>query len=144
MGTLHRRKFLKAGAAAGLAALTDPGRCLGLDPGTGRFTAVDALPTPPWPEGDYAVQPVPLEAVRITDAFWRPRLEANRAVSIGYCFDRFEEDSGFSVSKLIEGAAYMLSERPDPELEAYVDRRIEGWEVDSVHGDSISGVSNVH
>ncbi|MGD8328260.1 MAG: glycoside hydrolase family 127 protein [Acidobacteriota bacterium] len=53
-------------------------------------------------------------------------MDANRSVSIQHCFERLEGNGAFSVSKLVEGAAYMLAEQPDPELEAYVDGRIEG------------------
>ena len=65
------------------------------------------------------------DRVQITDDFWRPRMDVNRAVSLPYCFERFG-DGGFSLSKLIEAAAYMIEERADPELEAYADQRIDG------------------
>ncbi len=75
---------------------------------------------------DYQIRPVPLTRVDVRDEFWTPRMEANRAVSIWHCFDRMTGDrDDFGVPKLIEGAAYMLAKRPDPKLEAYVDRRID-------------------
>jgi len=94
---------------------------------------------------DYPVQPVPFTAVRFTDAFWRPRIEVNRTVTIPFAFEKCEETKrvfhferaaavlrgealldrsppGYpfddtDVYKVIEGAAYTLSVQPDPELE---------------------------
>ncbi len=101
------------------------------------------------PQADYPVRPVPFTAVHIDDAFWAPRIETNRAVTIPYAFGKDEETGrvrnfeqaatalagrpvadkqipGFpfddtDVYKVIEGAAYTLSVRRDPKLEAYVD-----------------------
>lgn len=127
MGAIDRRRFLKMAAAAGLIPLPSGLESLGgaAGPGARILATLGAAPLPPSP-GDYPLRAVHLDRVDITDGFWRPRMEANRSVSLRYCFDRFEDDSGFSISKLIEGAAYMLEKRPDAELEAYVDRRIDG------------------
>jgi uncharacterized protein len=84
-----------------------------------RFPAAAA--TPP----DYPATAVPLTQVEIRDEFWTPRIEANRAVSIWHCFDRLKDSGDFGVSKLIEGAAYMLAKQPDPKLQAYAEERID-------------------
>ena len=60
---------------------------------------------------DYPAHPVPLTQVEIHDEFWAPRIEANRAVSIWHCFERMKDAGDFGLSKLIEGAAYMLAKR---------------------------------
>jgi DUF1680 family protein len=96
------------------------------------------------PAADYPIRPVPFTAVRITDGFWSPRLETNRAVTVRHDFDKCETTGrianfavagglakgdfvglfGFNdsdVYKVIEGASYSLRLRPDPELESYVD-----------------------
>ena len=98
---------------------------------------------------DYPVRPVPFTAVHFTDAFWLPRIETNRTVSIPFALQKCEETKrvyhferaaavlrgedlkdktppGYpfddsDLYKVIEGAAYALSVRPDPKLEAYVD-----------------------
>ena len=98
---------------------------------------------------DYPVKPVPFTAVHLTDAFWLPRIETNRTVSVPFAFEKCEESKrvyhferaaaalrGESLAdkappgypfddtdlyKVIEGAAYTLSVRPDPRLEAYLD-----------------------
>jgi hypothetical protein len=72
-----------------------------------------------------ALTPVPFTSVELQDEFWAPRMEVNRRVSIWHCFERMRGNEAFGVSKLIEAAAYMLALRRDPELEAYVDNRID-------------------
>jgi DUF1680 family protein len=74
---------------------------------------------------DYPAAAVPLTQVEIRDEFWAPRIEANRAVSIWHCFDRLQDAGDFGVSKLIEGAAYMLAKQPDSKLQAYAEARID-------------------
>ncbi len=104
---------------------------------------------PPAPTRDYPVQPVPFTAVKLTDAFWAPRIEVNRTATVPVAFDQCERTNrvdlfvraaqvlrgeepanrnppGYpfddsDVYKVIEGAAYTLSVHPDPKLDAYVD-----------------------
>src|SRR5713226_3114234 len=101
------------------------------------------------PSHDYPVAPVSFTAVHLNDAFWAPRIETNRQVTIPFAFqqcelsgrvDNFEraakalrgdaltntkppgypfDDS--DLYKVIEGASYALSVHPDPKLDAYVD-----------------------
>lgn len=124
--SIDRRLFLKAAGGASLlpfpAALKRVADTAG--PGGPLFEGLDASPLSPVAD-DYPLRAVRSNRVEITDDFWRPRMDANRAVSLPYCFERFG-DGGFSLSKLIEAAAYMLEERADPELEAYADARIDG------------------
>jgi DUF1680 family protein len=102
----------------------------------------------PAPKADYPVKPVPFTDVHLTDAFWAPRLETNRTVTIPHNFKQSEEtgrvknfdqaeaalagatDGKFcsqfpfddsDVYKVIEAASYALATHPDPELEKYVD-----------------------
>jgi DUF1680 family protein len=98
---------------------------------------------------DYPVKPVPFTAVHFNDAFWAPRIEVNRRVSIPFAFEQCEESKriyhferagkvlrgealddktppGYPFDdtdpyKVIEGAAYSLSVHPDPKLDAYLD-----------------------
>lgn len=98
---------------------------------------------------DYPVEPVPFTSVRLDDVFWAPRIETNRTVTIPFAFKQCEDTGriynfeaaaaalsghpyadvrmpGFpfddtDIYKVIEGAAYSLSVRKDPALEAYVD-----------------------
>ena len=133
MCEMDRRGFLKA-TASGLAALPVANDAIGL------ATIADLLGVRPELPGaddgflraDYPVRAVPLAAVKITDSLWRPRMEVNRRVSLRHCFDRFEEGDSFNVAKLVEAAAWMLEDRPDAELEAYVDGRVDAM-IAAVH-----------
>ncbi|HVT11833.1 MAG TPA: beta-L-arabinofuranosidase domain-containing protein [Fimbriimonadaceae bacterium] len=99
--------------------------------------------------GVAAAKPVPFTSVHLQDAFWAPKIEINRTVTIPYAFQKDEETGrvrnfenaaatlrgedptgkplpGYpfddtDVYKVIEGAAYSLSVHPDPKLDAYVD-----------------------
>jgi len=105
------------------------------------------------PEHDYPFKPVPFTAVHMTDAFWAPRIEVNRKVTIPYAFKECEITGRVAnfvraaealrgqlgandrklpgypfddtdIYKVIEGASYTLSVHPDPKLDAYVDSLI--------------------
>jgi DUF1680 family protein len=96
------------------------------------------------PPSDYPIRPVPFTAVTVDDAFWSPRLETNRTVTVRYDFQKcertgrisnfakagkmepgdFEGLFGFNdsdVFKVVEGASYALSLHPDAELDRYLD-----------------------
>jgi uncharacterized protein len=96
--------------------------------------------------GDYPIRPVPFTQVRFTDAFWAPRLETNRTVTIPYAF-RMNEETGrvdnfrkaarlmsgphvgkryndTDVYKAMEGTAYSLLLHPDPALESRLDELV--------------------
>src|SRR5688572_4084648 len=97
---------------------------------------------------DYPVRPVPFTQVRLMDEFWAPRIEINRTVTIPFAFEQCERNGrmynfaraaaavrGEEVKdrrmmehpfddtdpyKVIEGAAYAMAVKPDPDLDAYV------------------------
>jgi DUF1680 family protein len=91
-------------------------------------------------------QGVPFSNVSISDAFWRPRLETIKNVTIGVCLDQCEKTNRIAnfalaggliegkyegmyyndsdVYKVLEGAAYSLMTDRDPKLEAEIDRII--------------------
>ena len=91
---------------------------------------------------DYPYSPAVMTNVTVTGGFWLPRIETNRIVTLKADFEKCElaripnfrnaaerkwgtfkgipfDDS--DVYKVIEGAAYVLATRKDPELEKYVD-----------------------
>ena len=92
------------------------------------------------------VTPVGFENVTIDDAFWSPRLQSHRDVTLKVCIDQIENQterirnferaarkegahSGIyfddsDVYKALEGMAYSLQNHPDPELEAKCDEWI--------------------
>jgi hypothetical protein len=95
---------------------------------------------------DYPVQPVPFTQVHVQSAFWSPRLDTNRRVTIPFAFYKCEETGridNFAIAgklktgkfkglryddsdvfKVIEGAAYTLAQHPDPKLDDYLDKLI--------------------
>lgn len=104
-------------------------------------------------KADYPFQPFSFSKVQLTDAFWAPRIEVNRTVSIPFAFGKCEETGrvynfeaaaaalaghpykdvklpGFSfddtdIYKVLEGASYCLSVQYDADLDAYLDTLIE-------------------
>ena len=100
------------------------------------------------PKADYPAAPVPFTDVHLTDAFWAPRLEINRTVTIPHIFKESEQtgrvknfelaDAALEgatdgkycsrfpfddsdVYKIVEAASYALATHADPELATYVD-----------------------
>src|SRR5262245_53644219 len=112
-----------------------------------------SLSRAPSPPRDYPVQPVPFTSVHLDDVFWAPRIETNRTETIPFAFQQCElsgrvdnfiraakalrgeplantKPPGYpfddtDLYKVIEGASYALSVRPDSNLDAYVDGMIE-------------------
>ena len=76
-------------------------------------------------KNDYPVAPVPYKDVQITDAFWTPRLDNNRKVSIPGMLDRYEQMGRNPDLRLVEGACYELAEHPDPELRSRIDSKLD-------------------
>jgi DUF1680 family protein len=71
---------------------------------------------------DYAVMPVPFKNVQITDAFWTPRLENNRNVSVPKLFEHYGDRPDL---RLIEAACYLLQQKPDPALQTLIDSKLD-------------------
>src|SRR5207302_2915738 len=98
------------------------------------------------PAADYPIRAVPLTAVRITDSFWRPRLDTNRTVTIPHIMrqneltgrvDNFlkaahkldgpyqgQRYNDTDVYKVIEAASYSLAAVRDPAIERKLDELI--------------------
>ncbi len=92
---------------------------------------------------DYPIRPVPFTQVELTDAFWAPRLEINRTVSVPYALRMIEETgrvdnfrkaarlmtgptkgrrfNDSDVYKAMEAAAYTLRLHPDAALDKTLD-----------------------
>lgn len=95
---------------------------------------------------DYPIQAVPFTHVKVTDNFWKPRLEINRTVTIPASFEKCKSTgriknfemaaarqgkfcTGYpfddtDIYKTIEGASYSLAIHPDTKLETYIDSLI--------------------
>ncbi len=97
---------------------------------------------------DYPIQPVPFTKVNMTSGFWFNRMEINRTVTIPYALKLLEETGrikNFAIAgkketgdfcskyyfddsdvyKVLEGASYSLMLKPDPQLEAQLDKIID-------------------
>ena len=94
---------------------------------------------------DYPLKPVPFNQVEMTSDFWRPRLETQRKTLVPFAFERTQPGvehlkaardflAGKQVEdhrahrfidsdlyKVMEGAAYLLQLRRDPDLEKTLD-----------------------
>jgi len=92
---------------------------------------------------DYPFEPVAFTSVRVTDAFWLPRIETNRTITIPYIMkmneetgrvDNFRKAAGLlkgphtgkryndsDIFKIMEAASYSLMVHPDPALEKALD-----------------------
>ena len=94
---------------------------------------------------DYPLKPVPFNEVEMTSDFWRPRLETQRTTLVPFAFEKTQPGvehlkaardflAGKKVGdhrahrfidsdlyKVMEGAAYLLQLRSDPELEKTLD-----------------------
>lgn len=90
------------------------------------------------------LMPVPFTQVHFNDAFWAPRIETNRKVSIPHIYQKLVETDRISAfdlnftrpvpspivqifgdsdpAKWIEAASYSLATHPDPELETLLDQ----------------------
>ena len=102
------------------------------------------LAAEPAPARDYPIQPVPFTQTEIADAFWAPRIEKNRGVTVPHNLRSCERTGriqnfvvaarraegafqgvfGFDdtdVYKSIEAAAYTLGLQPDPVLDRQLD-----------------------
>jgi len=117
-----------------LAAALALAGCGGRSAGTGGLAA---------PARDYPIRPVAFTDVTLTDAFWAPRLETNRTVSVPYALRMIEETgrvdnfrkaahllngpttgrrfNDSDVFKAMEAAAYTLRLHADPRLEKTLD-----------------------
>jgi DUF1680 family protein len=100
------------------------------------------------PKADYPAAPVPFTDVHLSDAFWAPRLETNRGVTIPHNFKLADETKRIKnfelaaealagakdlkfcttypfddsdVYKVIEAASYSLATHADPAIEKYID-----------------------
>ena len=85
----------------------------------GGLAAVIALVLAAWraagvaqapPARDYPVQPVPFTDVKLTDAFWAPRIEINRTATVPVAFDQCERTN--RVDLFVRAAQVLRGEEP--------------------------------
>jgi DUF1680 family protein len=108
------------------------------------------------------LEPVPFTQVSLEDAFWAPRLEANRTVTLPHVYRQCEAAGRFNAfdlnfqrpvpspivlifgdsdaAKWLEAASYALATRPDPALATLVD----GVADKIIHAQQSDGYLNTH
>ena len=105
----------------------------------------DSLATQLTSSQDHILRPVPFTHVTIDDAFWKPRVEMNRAHTLPHSYRLLQTTGRLAafhldwtlgkeaephifwdsdVAKWLEAASYSLATFPDPELEQQVDEAI--------------------
>jgi uncharacterized protein len=108
------------------------------------------------------LEPVPFTDVTFGDAFWAPRIEVNRTITIPHIYRQCEAAGRISAfdlnfqrpvpspivlifgdsdpAKWIEAASYSLATHPDPELETWVDQVADKI----IHAQQPDGYLNTH
>lgn len=109
----------------------------------GFAAACAKAPAPPAAGPDYPIRPIPFTQVKVDDAFWAPRMETNRAVTVPFALDKNEETgrvdnfrkaaglmkgayqgkryNDSDIFKAMEAASYTLMLKPDPALDQRLD-----------------------
>jgi hypothetical protein len=118
----------------------DSGRGPGLSPGISFRSPRPCIETT---GEDYPIKPVPFTQVHVDDAFWAPKMETNRTVTVPFALDKNEETgrvdnfrkaaglmkgtfqgkryNDSDIFKVMEGASYTLMLHPDPGLKKRLD-----------------------
>jgi uncharacterized protein len=111
-----RRRFMQAAAAVGVFARHP------LSLGSGSLEARALAEQNGTQHRDYALFPLALADVDISDEFWSPRIEKARTVSLPLLLD-YARNSGerFEDGRLIEAASYFLMKKPDPALQQQIE-----------------------
>src|SRR5262245_52423167 len=74
---------------------------------------------------DYPVHSLPIANVQIRDEFWTPRIDNNRSVTLPHLLDRVNPQGPIE-GRLLEAAAYVLMQSPDPALRDRVNNMLDG------------------
>jgi DUF1680 family protein len=123
---IERRTFLKTTpVAAGALAHAVTGSSAPLDATTQRASSsgVKISSAVYTPADDYRIKAVRFSKVKLTDTFWKPRVETNATVTIPRLARRAEGGRGLN-GNVLEAAILSLEAHPDPALQAIVDKRI--------------------
>ena len=121
--SMPRREFLKsASIAAGAAALATTVREAGAQ--TPRPTREVRISSEPYtPVRDYPIHGVRYSDVRLTDDFWKPKVDLNASVTIPQLATRNTSGRGFG-GNVLEAAMLSIKTHPNATLKAQVDQRV--------------------
>jgi DUF1680 family protein len=120
---IARREFLKtASVAAGVAAFT------GITDGHAArdqpSASVRISDARYQPIRDYPIQPQRYSDVRLTDTFWKPKVDLNAALTIPVEVRKFIDGEREFGGNVLEAAILSLKTHPNPVLQAQVDAQI--------------------
>jgi DUF1680 family protein len=116
---IDRRDFLKAApAAASVIAIAARGELSATEP-----PAYPEIGSVVYTPSDYPIRAKSFSEVRVTDEFWKPKLDTNARVTIPFEAQR-SGTRGLS-GNVLEAAIYSLQTHPDPALQAQVDARVQ-------------------
>ena len=121
MGTIARRDFLKAASAAGVIGTLRDGKAAP----PARPSEVRISAQPYTPIRDYPIRPQRHADVRITDTFWKPKLDINADVTIPLEVRKLNETTRGLTANVLEAAILTLETRPNAWLQAQVDASVE-------------------
>ena len=124
---IPRRQFLRAAPAAGALAYVGAGRVPvpgGADEPTVGPPDVELWRSRRAPAEDYPIRPKLHSEVALADDFWRLRVRTNADVTIPFEVRKLEGSTRRTRGGVLEAAMLSLKTQPDPQLQAWVERRV--------------------
>lgn len=121
---VDRRQFLKtardvAGVAAAAAAWPRLGdRDVAAQASAPADTKIGSRAFTP---AEYPIQPKAFFDVRVTDSFWKPKIDTNATVTIPFEVKKLTENGRALSGNVLEAAMMSVRTHPDPALQAVVD-----------------------
>jgi len=140
MSRVARRDFLKTvPAAAGVnlaggAVIDAAAQTKAPRPADVRLSGTAYQPVP-----DYPIRPKPYFEVKLTDAFWKPKVATNAEVTIPFEMQKAGETGRGLSRNVLEAAMLSLKTHPDPQLQAQVEARVRQLTEAQTGGNSNSG-----
>ncbi len=121
---VDRRDFLKAASlslAAGAVAI--PEAVSGQSQRPAAIT-ISGTPYPHRPDRDYPIRAQGFADVKLSDQFWKPKVDLNASVTIPLEVHKFVDGEREFGGNILEAAIMSLKTHPDPALQALVDAQI--------------------
>ena len=129
-GKVTRRGFLVAAqAGAALLAYADSSKRTAAD--------VPISATPYTPIADYPIQPKTYSDVRVTDKFWKPKIDINARVTIPFEMRKQSETARTFGGGILEAGIFSLKTHPDARLQSDVDARIDAAKGSQLRGNAM-------
>ncbi len=89
------------------------------------------------PVADYPIQPKLYSDVRLTDTFWKPKIDTNARVTIPFEMAKQSETARTFGGGILEAAIFSLKTHPDARLQAAVDGRIDAAKRAQLRGNAM-------